>query len=116
MTSDQYPCVGLQDNVLVGAAPYALSPDVTIMPQYLSRLGYKCHGVGKWHLGSHTAMVTPTHRGFLSHVGYWTGHEDYYDHTAQELYGPVVRKMFFSVIVILLATVHKVLFKVVYDL
>ena len=23
-------------------------------------------------------------------MGYWTGHEDYYDHTAQELYGPVV--------------------------
>jgi hypothetical protein len=29
-------------------------------------------------------------RGFLSHVGYWTGHEDYYDHAAQELYGDVV--------------------------
>ncbi len=29
-------------------------------------------------------------RGFLSHVGYWTGHEDYYDHSAQELYGDVV--------------------------
>ena len=75
----------------MGAAPYALSPDVTILPQYLARLGYSCHAVGKWHLGSHTATVTPTHRGFLSHVGYWTGHEDYYDHTAQELYGPVVR-------------------------
>ena len=29
-------------------------------------------------------------RGFSSHLGYWTGHEDYYDHTAQELYQPVV--------------------------
>ena len=44
----------------------------------------------QWHLGSHTRAVTPTQRGFLSHSGYWTGHEDYYDHTAQELYGPVV--------------------------
>ena len=83
-------CLGLQDNVLVGAAPYALSPDIPILPQYLGKLGYSCHAVGKWHLGSHTAMVTPTQRGFRSHVGYWTGHEDYYDHTAQELYGPVV--------------------------
>ena len=24
------------------------------------------------------------HRGFESHVGYWTGHHDYYDHTAVE--------------------------------
>ena len=65
--------------------------------------------------GSHSANYTPVNRGFDSHVGYWTGklskirlskfqqiyhmifmfcfilgHEDYYDHTAQELYGPVV--------------------------
>ena len=25
-------------------------------------------------------------------MGYWTGHEDYYDHTAQELYQPVVKR------------------------
>ena len=31
-------------------------------------------------------------RGFSSHLGYWTGHEDYYDHTAQELYQPVVKR------------------------
>ena len=82
---------GLQDNVLVGAAPYALSPELPLLPQQLARRGYSAHMVGKWHLGSHTAAVTPTHRGFESHTGYWTGHEDYYDHTAQELYGPVVR-------------------------
>ncbi len=37
---------------------------------------------------SYPALRSP--RGFLSHVGYWTGHEDYYDHSAQELYGDVV--------------------------
>ena len=56
------PMSGLQDNVLVGAAPYALSPDLKIMPQHLARLGYQARAVGKWHLGSHTASVTPTHR------------------------------------------------------
>jgi hypothetical protein len=42
---------------------------------------------------------TPSHRrrplpllegDHFSHLGYWTGHEDYYDHTAQELYPPVI--------------------------
>ena len=53
---------GLQDNVLVGAAPYALSPNLTLLPGHLGRLGYKTRAVGKWHLGSHTRSVTPTHR------------------------------------------------------
>jgi len=80
---------GLQSNVLVGAAPYALSTKVPTFPEYLKPLGYRSHAVGKWHLGSHKKTVTPTFRGFDSHVGYWTGHEDYYDHSAQELYGSV---------------------------
>ena len=89
MSSSQ--CVlGLQSNVLVGAAPYGLPTNIQTLPEYLNSLNYKSHAVGKWHLGSHTSRVTPTSRGFLSHIGYWTGHEDYFDHTAQELYGPVV--------------------------
>ena len=62
------------------------------MADALKNRGYRTGLVGKWHLGSHSANYTPTQRGFAEHVGYWTGHEDYYDHTAQELYGPVVRK------------------------
>ena len=81
---------GMQSGVLVGAAPYALPLKHKLLPQYLNDLGYKSIAIGKWHLGSHSANYTPTQRGFAEHVGYWTGHEDYYDHTAQELYGPVV--------------------------
>jgi len=80
---------GLQSNVLIGAAPYGLPTNIQTLPEYLNSLNYQSHAVGKWHLGSHTSRVTPTSRGFLSHTGYWTGHEDYFDHTAQELYGPV---------------------------
>ena len=65
-------------------------PLFRLLPEFLNDLGYKSMAVGKWHLGSHSANFTPTYRGFKSHLGYWTGHEDYYDHTAQELYGPVV--------------------------
>lgn len=80
--------------MLVGAAPYALPTHIKVLPEYLASKRYQSQAVGKWHLGSHTARVTPTSRGFLSHTGYWTGHEDYYDHTAQELYGPVVSHIF----------------------
>ena len=45
--SGQYPRAGLQDNVLVGAAPYSLSPDLTILPQHLNTRGYQSHAVGK---------------------------------------------------------------------
>ena len=35
----------------------------------------------KWHLGNHKYQYTPTFRGFQSHMGYWGGKEDYFDHT-----------------------------------
>ncbi len=81
----------MQSGVLVGAAPYALPLSFKLLPEYLNDLGYSSRMVGKWHLGSHRDIYTPTKRGFKSHFGYWTGHEDYYDHSAQELYGPVVQ-------------------------
>ena len=77
----------MQSNVLVGAAAAALPLNFKLMPEYLNDLGYHSVMVGKWHLGSSRAVYTPTRRGFTSHVGYWTGHEDYYDHTAEEIYG-----------------------------
>ena len=80
----------MQSGVLVGAAPYGLPLEHKILPEFLNDLGYKSIAVGKWHLGSFSANYTPTHRGFDSHLGYWTGRIDYYDHTSQELYGPVV--------------------------
>lgn len=84
--------LGLQSGVLAGAAPYALPLKFKLLPEHLNSLGYKSVAVGKWHLGSHRAVYTPTKRGFVSHLGYWTGHQDYYDHTAEELYYPVVNK------------------------
>ena len=80
----------MQSGVLVGAAPYGLPLEHKILPEFLNDLGYKSIAVGKWHLGSFSANYTPTYRGFDSHLGYWTGRIDYYDHTSQELYGPVV--------------------------
>lgn len=35
-------------------------------------------------IGHFKREYTPLYRGFESHVGYWTGHHDYFDHTADE--------------------------------
>ena len=82
---------GMQSGTLKGAAPYALPLTHHLMPEFLNGLGYQSQAVGKWHLGSYRAAFTPTKRGFMSHVGFWTGHMDFYDHTAEETYPPVVR-------------------------
>jgi len=37
--------------------------------------------VAQWHLGFFTEDYTPTHRGFDSHYGFFSGSEDYFDHT-----------------------------------
>ncbi|KAK8402796.1 hypothetical protein O3P69_000844 [Scylla paramamosain] len=75
---------GLSHDVIYGPQPYGIPLGVQLLPQYLQKLGFATHMVGKWHLGMAIKELTPTHRGFTSHFGYWTGHEDYYDHMSQE--------------------------------
>lgn len=81
----KYPIhTGMQHTVLFAAEPRGLPLTEKILPQYLKELGYMNHCVGKWHLGHFKREYTPLHRGFDSHLGYWTGHHDYFDHTAYE--------------------------------
>ncbi|KAK7495633.1 hypothetical protein BaRGS_00013080 [Batillaria attramentaria] len=75
---------GMQVGVIGGATPYGLPLNETIMAQHLEPLGYRRHIVGKWHLGFFSDAYLPTKRGFESHFGYYTGHEDYFDHEAQD--------------------------------
>ncbi|CAG9838089.1 unnamed protein product [Diabrotica balteata] len=75
---------GMQHTVLYGAEARGLPLTEKLLPQYLEELGYENHIVGKWHLGSYKLEYTPMFRGFKSHLGFWTGHHDYNDHTAVE--------------------------------
>ncbi|XP_044255571.1 arylsulfatase J isoform X1 [Tribolium madens] len=85
LMTGKYPIhTGMQHTVLFGAEPRGLPLTEKILPEYLKELGYTNRLVGKWHLGSYTKEYTPLYRGFDSHLGYWTGHQDYYDHTAVE--------------------------------
>nr|CAH0102563.1 unnamed protein product [Daphnia galeata] len=80
-----YPIhTGMQHDVLYGYSRYGLPLSETTLPEYLKDLGYKNHIVGKWHLGHYKSVYLQLFRGFDSHYGYWTGHQDYYDHTAVE--------------------------------
>ncbi|XP_011505473.1 PREDICTED: arylsulfatase I [Ceratosolen solmsi marchali] len=85
LMTGKYPIhTGMQHGVLKGAEPRGLPLTEKLLPEYLRELGYRTHIVGKWHLGFYKKEYTPTFRGFESHLGYWTGHHDYYDHTAVE--------------------------------
>lgn len=68
----------------MAAEPWGLSLSEKLLPQYLGEIGYRNHIVGKWHLGHYQIKYTPLFRGFESHLGFWTGHHDYYDHVAVE--------------------------------
>lgn len=75
----------MQHDVLYAGEPRGLPLKEKLLPQYLKELGYSTHAVGKWHLGFYKKEYTPTYRGFDTHFGYWTGHQDYNDHTAVEM-------------------------------
>ncbi|XP_077531063.1 arylsulfatase B-like [Haemaphysalis longicornis] len=83
LLTGRYPIhLGLQHDEIHAMEPYGLPLTFRLLPEYLKELGYETHAIGKWHLGHMTANHTPTYRGFDSHYGSYTEHQDYIDHTA----------------------------------
>jgi arylsulfatase A-like enzyme len=74
---------GTQHNVILEPEPWGLPLNETLLPEYLNKLGYVSHAVGKWHLGYFKKLYTPTYRGFKSFYGFWNGYQDYYSHMVQ---------------------------------
>jgi len=58
----------------------SLKNNFTLLPFHLSRLGYSCHMIGKWHLGDTTWSDTPLYRGFKTSFGIFSGSGDHYTH------------------------------------
>ena len=68
MTGRYAANVGLSIAMVPGN-PVGLSPEYTILPEYLSKIGYKNYLVGKWHLGQSKIMYHPLRRGFDEFYG-----------------------------------------------
>jgi len=60
---------------LINQSFHALFPEIL----YVSGLLFYFY---KWHLGFFKFAYTPSKRGFDSFFGYWTGKEDYWDHSS----------------------------------
>ncbi|GFR01034.1 arylsulfatase J [Trichonephila clavata] len=73
--------LGLHHGDLRPAEASGLPLNIAILPEYMKKMGYKSHMVGKWHLGYYKKRYLPTRRGFDSFFGFLNDKIDYYDYT-----------------------------------
>lgn len=79
----RYPIhLGLQHGVIEDGVPDAVPINETMIAEVMRDTGYATHMIGKWHLGFHQPRYTPERRGFDSVLGYYTGNEEYWNHTS----------------------------------
>ncbi|KAL6419854.1 hypothetical protein ACFW04_011151 [Cataglyphis niger] len=81
----KYPIrTGMQGFPLRGAEPRGIPLNNILLPEYLRKIGYATHLVGKWHVGYYTRNYGPTRRGFDTFVGYYSGYIEYFNHSLYE--------------------------------
>lgn len=81
----RYPIrTGMQGYPLKAGEERAIPLSNTLLPEYLRKLGYATHLVGKWHVGYYSDYHTPAHRGFDTFLGYYNGYVTYFNHTIEQ--------------------------------
>lgn len=73
---------GMQDSLIHPTEPRGLPLDQVLLPEKLRDVGYHTRMVGKWHLGGHMNVYTPSYRGFERFYGMLGGSGDHFTHTA----------------------------------
>lgn len=73
----------MQGYPLLAGEPRAIPLNNTLLPEYLQKLGYSTHLVGKWHVGYYSSNHTPSNRGFDTFYGYYNGYVTYFNHTIE---------------------------------
>ena len=77
---------GMQhENTIMPGSTAGIPATTPTLPELLTAhspaYNFTSVAVGKWHLGYASFSMTPTGRGFKSHVGYFQGQVDYYNKT-----------------------------------
>ncbi|XP_050598217.1 arylsulfatase B-like isoform X1 [Bombus affinis] len=81
----RYPIrTGMQGHPLDPGEVRAIPLNNTLLPEYLRKLGYATHLVGKWHVGYYSDYHTPAYRGFDTFLGYYSGFMTYFNHTIEQ--------------------------------
>ena len=82
LLTGRFPGHGISEGMPSHAAPWAYNGNLTLLPAKLRSVGYRTHGLGKWHLGYFKRRFLPTSRGFMTWLGYLGGAEDHFTQAA----------------------------------
>ncbi|XP_026496852.1 arylsulfatase B-like [Vanessa tameamea] len=81
LLTGKYPMrLGMHGMPLYNSEDRGIPITEQLFPEYLKKLGYSTHLVGKWHLGMSRRQFLPLSRGYDSHYGTRGGFVDYYTH------------------------------------
>ncbi|XP_050343294.1 arylsulfatase B-like isoform X2 [Nymphalis io] len=85
LLTGKYPMrLGMHGMPLYNSEDRGIPITEKLFPEYLKKLGYKTHLVGKWHVGMSRRQFLPLSRGYDFHYGTRGGFVDYYTYNKVE--------------------------------
>lgn len=67
----------------VAVSPYGVPLSINLLPEYLTKYGYRCAMVGKWNIGHHEENYLPHRRGFESSLTFQSDEMHYWNYTVE---------------------------------